>query len=1278
VAIHEFWRLKLETPFVVTGVATTHALVVPRNESEPLGLDKWHRRCTDSTVERQACRRWRREMSGDWHLQWRAASATEAIMPDQLVVPADDLASPDVDVDGPPDHRALLQAALERGRRLIERDPELQRHALVPELIERIQERRTSIECLETACRLYSDRPCLGHRVAGEARFRHVSYGEVWRRVAALASGLSHAGVAGAGSFVGLVGFGSPDWVIADLACLYLGAVSVPLPAAPAATQLELICEAEPRCIVASAEELGRLTYVLPRCPSISGLVVMDLDEKGSAAMLAFAEHRRALQRAFPVYTLGELEQLGRGRDGLGPLVPGPGHDGDELLRTIVYTSGTTGCPKGAMYPERLWRQSWRPRDLAPTAMVAVNYLPMSQLAARRCLPVVMLVGGVVSFVQKSDLSTLFEDIQAARPTALLLVPRVLEIIHERFRAAVLARSATVDLDDVATRRWIEDDVIAEMRRRFLGDRLLCAVAATAKVAPEILAFTQRCFQIPVFDAYAQTETGCVISFDGRINRRDVSAFKLVDAPELGYRTTDRPHPRGELHIKSDWTIQGYYKNPEATEALLDSRGWLPTGDIFEQRGRDQLIWVDRKKSIVRLAHGEIVSPRRLEALYAARSPFIRQIYIYANSRRAYLLAVVVPRLEAAHAHLRQHGIAPDDAALEQLLLAEIRRIAAEARTDSWEIPEAIHLERTPFTRGNGLLTDGNQPSWAGLEARYGKRLERRHAELEANRLRALRALGRSGGQPAATLVARAVAVTLGLRDLDAAQMELSVARLGGDSIAVVSLATLLGEITGVDVQVGFLLDSTISVRAIAEHVEQRRAAGARAGGVTFASVHGTGATVARAADLALERFLGRDELAAAATTPPPASAQVVLLTGANGFLGRFLALELLERAPPGGRVVCLVRAANDDGARARFAAAYGDGDPTLRERVDALSADGRLEVRAGDLTRPRLGLADQVHERLAREVDAIVHNGALANSAFSYAQLFEPNVLGTVEVLRFALARRKKAIGLVSSVGVGACAGGRTDPVGEDEDALSLAAEQPLAPAPGRGHAATKWAAELLLREAHERLGMPVDIFRCGTILPHSYYRGQINTGAPLTRLLHGIVHTGVAPRSFYADEPGARHFNGAPVDVMARSIACIAVDGRAPPRDGYAIYHVVNPVHPPVSLDSFVDWIVSAGFHIRRIDDHARWLELFSARLAALGSVEQRRSPLPILDRWQRPIRAAETPRFDSRRLRSRLRGLDGAPEIVSPNEEQLHKLLRDMVDLRLIAPARYTCPS
>lgn len=190
----------------------------------------------------------------------------------------------------------LLERSTERLHQLLPNDPELQRALPSEEALEAIRSHATTIESVAKAFEVYADRACLGERALestsaedGEVRllqkFRTCSYSEVWARVCAFASGLSHEKLATTGNFVGICGFGSTDWVVADLACLYLAAVSVPLQTGVNAADLQqIINETELVCIVCSAAQIDAIEAVLPQCPSVRSVVVMDLSEGGSSS----------------------------------------------------------------------------------------------------------------------------------------------------------------------------------------------------------------------------------------------------------------------------------------------------------------------------------------------------------------------------------------------------------------------------------------------------------------------------------------------------------------------------------------------------------------------------------------------------------------------------------------------------------------------------------------------------------------------------------------------------------------------------------------------------------------------------------------------------------------------------------------------------------------------------------------------------------------------------------------------------------------------------------
>ena len=252
--------------------------------------------------------------------------------------------------------------------------------------------------------------------------------------------------------------------------------------------------------------------------------------------------------------------------------------------------------------------------------------------------------GGTAYFAARSDLSTFLEDLALVRPTQLNFVPRIWDMIFQEYQSEVDRRSA-----DGADRWAVEADVLADLRQNLLGGRFVSAMTGSAPISPEMKTFVEAFLDMHLIDGYGSTEAGAVF-VDGQVQRPPVIDYKLVDVPDLGYFRTDRPHPRGELLVKSETMFPGYYKRPEVTAEVFDADGYYRTGDIVAELGPDQLVYLDRRNNVLKLSQGEFVTVSKLEAVFGD-SPLVRQIYLYGNSARSYLLAVIVPTDDALARH---------------------------------------------------------------------------------------------------------------------------------------------------------------------------------------------------------------------------------------------------------------------------------------------------------------------------------------------------------------------------------------------------------------------------------------------------------------------------------------------------------------------------------------------------------------------------------------------------------------------------------------------------
>ena len=1057
--------------------------------------------------------------------------------------------------------------------------------------------------------------------------------------------------------FVCIMGFADIDLAMIDIACAYAKAITVPLARSTAGADLGEICaNVEPVLLASTLKDLALSVKLAIQQKTVKSILVFNFNNQIDAekAILEKAKARlKEIGANIPLILLDDLIAYGKKQSFsfLSPVV-----EENEKMAMIIHSSGSTGKPKGACISNKAMINTWKGKRLG-LPRVSVIMAPFNHMLGRGEMYATLSVGGTTYFTLQPDMSTLFEDIRLARPTALLFYPRIFELIYQHFQNEVTRQLR----QNKGARAAIEAAVKAKMSKTYLGDRLLYGVVGSAPTSPKVKAFIVDCFKILLIEGYGNTEAGSgSLTIEDKVNRETVLHYKLTDVPELGYFTTDKPYPRGEFCVKTKFGIKEYYKQPEATAGLMDADGYQLTGDIVEERAPDHVVIIDRRKDVLKLSQGEYVAVGPLGKIFEGGSALVHQIYVYGNSHRSYLVAVIVPEIEVAQKQLGENFT---DNQLKNLLRQALQKVGQEEDLKSFEIPRDFVIEHEKFSRENELLSSVRKYLRPALKRKYGAILEalyEAHDQAKDAKIEALKAPNSSLSTFEKLVIL--LESQLGIEGIETTQ-PLTFQQLGGDSLGAALFSMSIEEIFEVPLAADVILSPTGSLEQWAtlinqaQNQEQRQA--------SFSKIHGKGATILKADDLLLGRFLEEEFLKKVKALPlSNVTPTTVLLTGANGFLGHILCLEWMHRlSQNNGKVICLVRAKDDSAAYERLATEFKGTDKELEAQFSNL-AKKHLEVLAGDISKPLLGLSQDNFNRLANEVDRICHPAALVNHRLAYQHLFGPNVVGTAEIIRLAISHKRKPIDFISSLAVGQL----LDTSKMNNEDSPLLEQVQLSEQYAAGYATSKWAAEHLLQIANKEYDIPINTFRCDMILAHQSYKGRINMSDMFTRLLYSIITTGLAPASFYipnADgSKGSGHYDGLPVDVIAKTI--IGISGCD--YNGYNTFNTENYHHNDgISLDKFVDWIESASYSIHRITDHQAWVQRIKGKLTTLPEHQRQQSVLDLLPAFSRPYRTnLKTAGCDN--FKGLVHRLNNGKDISSLSEAFIHKCLADIKE-RLI---------
>jgi long-chain acyl-CoA synthetase len=543
------------------------------------------------------------------------------------------------------------------------------------------------------------------------------------------------------GERVALMSESRPEWVQADLAILRSGGVTVPIYPTLAPVQASFLLQDSGArlAFVSDRTQLAKLQEVRHDVPQLGVIIV--IDPSAGAEPLGAS-----------VLTLADLVQRGRDlRSRDASALERQQARADSVaasdLATIIYTSGTSGEPKGVMLTHHnivANLQGCHFAHVKTTEDIALSFLPLSHAFERTVLLSYLLDGVAVVFAETID--TLPRDMIATRPTIMTAVPRVFEKIHARIMERVqndspLKRRIFHWAVDVGLKRLAEEqahggapirhglkDRLADMLvfgkiRERTGGRLRILVSGSAPLPKHIARFFAA-IGLPIYEGYGLTETAPVLSVN------PINALRIGTVGTALRDVEIRIAPDGEILARGPNIMLGYWKKPEATAAMLDPDGWLHTGDVGELQD-GYLAITDRKKDLIVTSGGKKVAPQPLEAKFKA-NPLVAEAIVIGDGRRfpAVLIVPAFPVLEQRLSALQRPFGSKEELVVRPDVVALYDEVTQALNRDLAQFEQIKRLALLPIelSIAGGELTPTLKVRRRVIEERWRETIERLYA----------------------------------------------------------------------------------------------------------------------------------------------------------------------------------------------------------------------------------------------------------------------------------------------------------------------------------------------------------------------------------------------------------------------------------------------------------------------------------------------------------------------------------------------------------------------
>ena len=547
-----------------------------------------------------------------------------------------------------------------------------------------------------------------------------------------------HSRIDGDFKFLGIYSKNRIEWIMSYLGSHANGATVVTIYDTLGEKAMEFIFkQTELETILIEACCLKKITKLIKekRTSKLKNLIVVDSEDEPE--------------------TLKELETLGINIFTFDQIVEKGKNDGKDVVLTpakpdtictICYTSGTTGHPKGAMVTHAALESTINCMDHTGFEYfendIYLSFLPYAHIMETLIFALIMTHGRTFALYSGNP-RNLTEDAKIVRPTIMTAVPRIFTRVYEgiqkelskqsKIAQALFNKAIEIKMKDlkengILTNPFL-DAIFFKKVRDILGGRMRFMLVGSAPMDPYLTNYLQCALSCKIVEGYGQTENCAGVSISSQYDRtcRHIggpgwnSEMKLVDVDDLDYHSTDVDpetgvsHPRGELCVRGPLLFKGYLDDEENTHLAIDKDGWLHTGDvamILTEHGNAIRI-IDRVKNIFKLQQGEYVAPEKLENALVD-SQYVEQIFIYGDSLKNYLVAVVVPDRQKVVEFLKTINIECnkdncqeyfENEELKKEILKDMETLGKKVDFKGFEIVKKVYLSPEPFTVENDLCT---------------------------------------------------------------------------------------------------------------------------------------------------------------------------------------------------------------------------------------------------------------------------------------------------------------------------------------------------------------------------------------------------------------------------------------------------------------------------------------------------------------------------------------------------------------------------------------------